>query len=165
MTDRLSCGMTPAEAALEADEAERETVEFEATRQERYKTYLATLTKHERHNLKRRAQKCCDSAFSRADKLNAVPRWLTKEDEAAILKLYHLSVELESVTGVPHSVDHIIPLRGICRKTWRGIGKRVHAVCGLHVPDNLRVIPLGINRNIKGDWFDTDWPACPNEVM
>ena len=167
MNNEISCGMTPAEVAAEAIEAERETAEYEAKREAERQAHLATLNKDERHNLKRRAAKCCDSAFRRAEKKKAVPIWLTKEDEAAILKMYQLAVELEAVRGVPHSVDHIIPLRGICRKTWLASGKwkRKLVVFGLHVPDNLRVIPLGINRDIKADWFDSDWRAWPTDEV
>ncbi len=88
---------------------------------------------------------------------------LTDEDKAAILKLYEFSVALERVTSVPHSVDHIIPLRGVCRKIWRALGETEyrHVVCGFQVRDNLRVIPLGINRDIKKGCFDSDWPEPP----
>ncbi|MEZ5748271.1 MAG: hypothetical protein R3E00_17120 [Paracoccaceae bacterium] len=32
---------------------------------------------------------------------------------------------------------------------------------GFHVPENLRVMPLGINRNIKKGWFASDWLEPP----
>lgn len=51
-------------------------------------------------------------------------------------------------TGVQHSVDHIVPL--------------VHPlVCGLHVQNNLRVIPLAENIR-KGN---SSWPNMPCEQM
>ena len=164
MFDHYSCGLSPAEAAAEAAEAERETEAFEAARQAEIEVYLKTLDKDKRHNCKRRGKKAYDAAMSRAREKKAVPSWLTDEDKAAIFAMFELAVALEAVTRVPHSVDHIIPLRGVCRKIWRASGKTEyrHVVCGLHVPGNLRVIPLGINRNIKKDWFDSDWPEPPH---
>ena len=49
MNDLLSCGMTPAEVATEADEAERETLEFEAKRKAEQQADLATLSKDARY--------------------------------------------------------------------------------------------------------------------
>ncbi len=163
MTVPFSCGMTREEVEAEADEADRETEAFEAAWQAEIEAYLKTLDKDKRHNIKRRAEKAYDSAMRRAKQKNAVPAWLTDEDKAPILKLYEFAVAREKVTREPHSVDHIIPLKGVCRKIWRASGRTEyrHVVCGFHGPDNLRVIPLGINRNIKKDWFDSDWLKPP----
>lgn len=160
MTFAYSCGMTREEVEAEVAEAERDTEALEAAWQVEIDAYLKSLDKDKRHNIKRRAKKNYDEAMRRARKKNAVPAWLTDEDKAAILKLYELVVALERVTRVPHAVDHIIPLVGICRKTWLASGKIAYhrTVCGLHVPDNLRVIPLQTNRKIKKDWFDSNWP-------
>lgn len=65
---------------------------------------------------------------------------------------------------MPHAGDHIVPLVGICRKTWLATGERKQVVCGLHVHWNLRSIPLGINRDIKSEWFYSDWPEPPREA-
>ena len=60
----------------------------------------------------------------RSRKLHATPRWANSRK---IFEIYLEAAKISRETGVPHSVDHIIPL--------------VHgAVCGLHVQDNLRVI-------------------------
>lgn len=67
-----------------------------------------------------------------ARKLNALPCWLTAEDHAFMKDLYKIAAELTEQTGIPHHVDHIVPLQG---KT----------VCGLHCPDNLQVIPATEN--------------------
>lgn len=65
-----------------------------------------------------------------ARKLRATPAWA---DSSAIAEVYRIAARLTNKTGVPHEVDHIIPLRG---KT----------VCGLHVHYNLRAIPARDNR-------------------
>jgi hypothetical protein len=57
----------------------------------------------------------------------ATPKWLTKEQENAILDVYKKAKELEKKDGIKRHVDHIIPLQG---KT----------VCGLHVSWNLEVL-------------------------
>lgn len=56
----------------------------------------------------------------------ATPPWV---DIGAIEALYKEAGRLSAETGVKHSVDHIFPLKG---KNF----------CGLHVPWNLRVLPL-----------------------
>jgi hypothetical protein len=66
-----------------------------------------------------------------ATKLQATPAWA---DPAAMQQYYHEAARLTRETGLPHEVDHIVPLRG-------------REVCGFHVQNNLRVIPATINRD------------------
>lgn len=68
-----------------------------------------------------------------AAKASATPSWLTAEQRAEMRGFYLESQRLSVLTGVPHHVDHIVPIRG-------------RAVCGLHVPWNLQVIPASSNR-------------------
>ena len=72
-------------------------------------------------------------ALARAKRRNAVPTWFEtiKED---IQKIY-IEARIKTLeTGIPHEVDHIIPLVS-------------EYVCGLHVPNNLRVITRFENRS------------------
>lgn len=155
----LSCGMTPEEIAAEAAEAERETQQAVAERLAAHTAALKALTKDQRYYARNLAKRMADSAAHRAAKVNAVPPWLSAKQKKAITAVYQLAVDLGEVTGVPHAVDHVVPLVGFCRKTWRTSGKRQQVVCGLHVPWNLRAIPHGINRDIKGEWFYSEWPV------
>lgn len=81
-------------------------------------------------------------AMRRATKLNAVPAWLTSEQEVQILRLYRQAVNKELRTGEPQEVHHIVALCGTCELT----GEQV--VCGLHVPWNLKVLPQQQNRQL-----------------
>lgn len=57
----------------------------------------------------------------RAAKLQRTPKWANQED---IKRVYAWALLAERATGIPHEVDHIIPLRG-------------KNVSGLHVHNNL----------------------------
>lgn len=65
------------------------------------------------------------NAARRAQKIQATPKWANR---AAIARFYLEAWRLTMNTGIPHQVDHIVPLKG------RG-------VCGLHCEANLQVIP------------------------
>lgn len=77
-----------------------------------------------RDYLRRKAYFISYHAMRRAEKISRTPAWA---DRKAIAAVYRLRLEMELRTGVPHHVDHIVPLRG-------------KFVCGLHVEYNLRVI-------------------------
>lgn len=62
-----------------------------------------------------------------ARKVQATPKWLTKEHLNEIDRIYIKAKEMEKETGIKYHIDHIVPLRG---KT----------VCGLHVPWNLQIL-------------------------
>lgn len=78
-------------------------------------------------------------AASRAKRLLRYVAWA---DQEAIKAVYAEAERASRRTGIPHEVDHIIPLRG---KT----------VSGLHVPENLRVVPKVVNRE-KRNHFDSE---------
>jgi|SRR6516164_6972845 len=66
----------------------------------------------------------------------ATPEWV---DMAEIRKVYIEAQRLTEETGIPHQVDHEVPL--------------MHpAVCGLHVPWNLRAIPKAVNAAKSNTW-------------
>jgi hypothetical protein len=67
------------------------------------------------------------NARYRTSKLNATPKWLTKEHHNQIESVYWLAQLQRELTDTKYHVDHIVPLKG---KT----------VCGLHVPWNLQVL-------------------------
>jgi hypothetical protein len=96
--------------------------------------------KTEKHKWKARAQKYLKNNKDKVNartvayqlaKANRVPLWADKEK---IKELYKKAVLKSIETGIQWHVDHIVPLRG-------------KLVSGLHVPENLRVIP-GIE-NVK----------------
>lgn len=71
----------------------------------------------------------------------ATPEWV---DRNQIISAYREARRLTEATGVKHEVDHIIPLQG---KT----------VSGLHVHNNLQVIPARLNKAK----FNSTWPDMP----
>ncbi len=76
-------------------------------------------------------------AKRRAALLQRTPPWVNHEDFIAI---YAMRDEMTRATGVPHHVDHIIPLQG-------------EKVSGLHVPWNLQVIPAAVNQSKKNKFL------------
>ena len=97
--------------------------EWIATRPEQDKQYKAHFkTHHYETYLKLHKH---EEAKRRAKKLNATPKWLSKEDRAKIKDIY-----MSCPDG--YHVDHIIPLQG-------------EVVSGLHVPWNLQHLPAQVN--------------------
>ena len=81
------------------------------------------------------------TARRRASKRRAIPKWA---DRRAILYHYKRAAFLTKERGFKYCVDHIVPLSS-------------PLVCGLHVQDNLRVIPSGLNL-LKSN---RSWPDMP----
>lgn len=75
---------------------------------------------------------CSKSNKYRASKLNATPKWVDEEHKWLIDEVYHLAQIRSKATGICWHVDHIVPLKG-------------KEVCGLHVIDNLQVLPASVN--------------------
>lgn len=72
-----------------------------------------------------------------ASKLHATPIWACRE---SIERIYAEAHQLTIDTGIPHHVDHIVPLKS-------------PIVCGLHTHHNLRAIPAVENMS-KGNRFN-----------
>lgn len=70
------------------------------------------------------------SAERYAAKLQRIPSWVDMNEIRAI---YNEAHRITSETNIPHEVDHIVPLLG-------------EKVSGLHVRNNLQVIPATMNR-------------------
>lgn len=67
------------------------------------------------------------NALNRKRFKERMPLWLSISDKIEIAWAYKLAAQRGLETGVPHHVDHIIPLNG-------------KIVSGLHVPQNLQII-------------------------
>lgn len=79
-------------------------------------------------SLRGRTKKNSHTAKRRAALIQRTPKWLTDDDLWIIEQAYELAVLRTKMFGFGWHVDHIIPLQG-------------KVVSGLHVPENLRVIP------------------------
>lgn len=72
-----------------------------------------------------------------AAKLQAIPFWV---DFNKIKSIYVEAKRITADTGIPHNVDHIMPLQS-------------KFVCGLHIETNLRVITKSENHSKKNKFL------------
>lgn len=81
---------------------------------------------------RRPRKECSDPAALRRLRALAAasPAW---RDRDKIREIYQEARDLTQLTGVLHEVDHFYPLQG-------------HLCCGLHIPENLRVVTFTENR-------------------
>ena len=80
------------------------------------------------------------NSSARAALHQATPKNLTSIQKKQIEAIYAERDRVSIKEGEPHHVDHIIPLRG-------------KHICGLHIPENLRVITAQENLT-KGNRYD-----------
>ena len=80
------------------------------------------------------------TAERRAAKLQRTPAWLTEDDVWMIGQAYDLAAARSKMFGFSWHVDHTIPLQG-------------KNVSGLHVPQNLQVIP-GVENVRKSNRYE-----------
>jgi hypothetical protein len=79
-----------------------------------------------------------DTKARRRKHREATPSWLTRKQKSEIRHVYQAAITMTQATGEQYVVDHIYPLRS-------------EAVCGLHVPWNLRVMTQ--DENLKKSNF------------
>jgi hypothetical protein len=70
-------------------------------------------------------KRAAKEAKRRANKLQATPTWINSSD---LLTIYEAASYLTRLTGISWEVDHEVPLKN-------------NVVCGLHVYDNLQLLP------------------------
>lgn len=73
-----------------------------------------------------------NESMRRARKHHATPSWFGEFDDLVLLEAYDLCAVRKSETGIEWHVDHMFPLQG-------------RRVCGLHIGNNLQVIPAAMN--------------------
>ena len=83
------------------------------------------------HYQKHKTKYLARSATNRARRARALPSWF-QEERKQIYQLYKLAQYLSETLGIPHHVDHVVPIKN-------------NNVCGLHCYANLRIIPAKEN--------------------
>lgn len=124
-------------AKWHADNRDRVVASRRKWYEENKEQVYETARKYAKENPEWKAAHC---AKRRSRKLRALPCWLTKEDLEKIEWFYREAKRLFKETGIPHHVDHIIPLQG-------------KYVSGLHVPTNLQILTASEN-STKGNRFE-----------
>jgi hypothetical protein len=123
----LTCAVSYKKAGLERlkkkNKISRDWREANKVRRQEYAKTYSQQNRAKRTGLERKRQ---------ASKLNRTPAWLTDFDKLHMECLYQVAAMRTQESGYAWHVDHTIPLQG---KT----------VSGLHVPNNLRVIPAADN--------------------
>lgn len=127
----LDCSKEQQRRAEETRRARRESDAVFAKRRRAQKAIVNRAS-----NKRCRGRKSAEWAAWYAARLQRTPAWA---DLQAIRKIYNEAARLTKETGEPWHVDHEIPLNG-------------KLVSGLHLAENLRVIP-GIENLKKGAKF------------
>lgn len=84
--------------------------------------------------------------------LRATPKW---SDKKAIQTIYRRANRLTRISGIPHHVDHCYPIANAL-------------ACGLHVAENLQILPYDVNIR-KSNKFPLDnspaWAGMSDEEI
>lgn len=111
---------------------------YDAKRREEKRELYRAASK--RFRLSNPGRKNADTNKRRLALARRKPPWIKGPE---VVAFYESAARVTRCLGIPHEVDHIIPLRG---KT----------VSGLHVPGNLRVLPAVLNLK-KLNHFSLSW--------
>lgn len=130
------------------------TTAYRKARPEKYKFYWERWEQNnleyrlKKKDLWKQANKSLITQYSanyRARKIKATPDWaMDANSKKAMARLYAEAERIELETGIRQAVDHIVPLNS-------------KLVCGLHCPDNLRVISFSENSSKSNRY----WPDMP----
>lgn len=104
---------------------------------EKVKTYNAKAGKKWSQNNRGKRQ-----SSIRARQISKLERTPLYADLCKISEFYALASKLTIETGIPHEVDHIVPLQG-------------EFVSGLHVHTNLQILTREENRRKKNKWQES----------
>ncbi len=126
-------------AAAHREQAKARTVAWRAANPDRAKASVKRCWADPIRRAKYNAKKAAAGPHRYQERLKRAPVWLTEFDWWAMQEAYDLARVRSEVTGIKHEVDHVVPLFG-------------ERVSGLHVPQNLRVIPKAVNRS-KGNAY------------
>lgn len=123
--------------------------EYIANRLKTYKEkHKDTILKNGREyqNTYRKEKKYKVNALNRLrkyQKMQRTPSWLTLDDKWFMEEVYHLAQLRTKMLGFEWHVDHIIPIKAT-------------NVSGLHVPNNLRVIPAKENLSKNNKFIESE---------
>lgn len=126
-------------AAWHAENADRVAASRKKWYEQNKEAADANAAKYAKINPEWKASHC---AKRRSRKLRACPLWLTQEQLDEIEVFYKTAKRLFKETGIPHHVDHIVPLQG-------------KKVSGLHVPWNLQVLTASENSRKNNRYEDS----------
>lgn len=124
--------------------------------------YMATYRKDKKEYLKDKQREYNErnpevqaesNARRRAAKRRAIPNWDKELTKQVFKDLKKAAIAMEQSSGIKFHIDHIVPLTGM-------IGTQ-HVVCGLHVHNNLQLLPAAVNCE-KGP---RHWPNMPDSML
>ena len=116
-------------AAVRETKIAIEKARYAALSPEKKQAKIARASQRDKANPAQARVRC---SLRRKRHQSATPSWLTKEQKRAIKAVYAAAIQATEATGILYHVDHIVPLAN-------------PAVCGLHVPWNLRILSASEN--------------------